>query len=90
MRGFVLPMQGDWVTWNPSASGKDIKGNHDAIKAVLGLPEYAVPYIDMYCESGIVPAMLPNEQYPTDTIHPRSDWAQELYYRAMRRFLMGL
>ena len=88
--GFVLPMQGDWVTWNPSASGKDIKGNHDAIKAVLGLPEYAVPYIDMYCESGIVPAMLPNEQYPTDTIHPRSDWAQELYYRAMRRFLMGL
>ena len=88
--GFVLPMQGDWVTWNGNPYGKDIKGNHDAIKAVLELPEYAVPHVDMYYESGIVPSMLPNEKYPNDTIHPRSDWAQELYYRAMRRFMMGL
>lgn len=88
--GFVLPMQGDWVTWNGNPYNKDIKGNHDAIKAVLQLPEYAVPYIDMYYESGIVPSMLPNEEYPNDTIHPRSEWAQELYYRAMRRFVMGL
>lgn len=88
--GFILPMQGDWVTWNGNPYGKDIKGIHDAIKAVLGLPEYAVPYIDMYYDSGIVPSMLPNEQYPTDTIHPRSEWAQELYYRALRRFMMGL
>ena len=88
--GFVLPMQGDWVTWNGNTGGKDIKGNHDAIKAVLGLPEYAVPYIDMYYESGIVPSMLPNEAYPNDTIHPRNEWAQELYYRSLRRFMMGL
>lgn len=88
--GFVLPMQGDWVTWNGNSAGKDIKGNHDAIKAVLGLPEYAVPYIDMYYESGIVPGMLPNEAYPNDTIHPRNEWAKELYYRALRRFMMGL
>ena len=88
--GFVLPMQGDWVTWNGNPHGKDIKGNHDAIKAVLQLPEYAVPYIDMYYDSGIIPSMLPNEEYPTDTIHPRSEWSQELYYRALRRFMMGL
>lgn len=90
MIGFVLPMQGDWITWNPSAAGKDIKGNHDAIKGVLELPEYAVPYIDMYYESGIIPTMLPNEKYPNDTIHPRSEIAQNKYYHAMRRFMMGL
>lgn len=89
MIGFVLPMQGDWVTWNGSTL-KDIKGNHDAIKGVLELPEYAVPYIDMYYESGIIPSMLHNDEYPNDTIHPRSEKAQNKYYHAMRRFMMGL
>ena len=85
--GFVLPPQGDWTGVN---AAKDIKGNHDAIKAVLGLPEYAVPYVDMFYESGIIPSMLPSDAYPTDKIHLRSKRSQNLYYHAMRRFMTGL
>ena len=53
-----------------------------AIKAVCD--EYGVPYIDMSTQSGITAAMLP------DGIHIKNDQSQNLYYHAMRRFMIGL
>lgn len=79
--GFVLPPQSDWGN---NSSTKSVEQGREAILSVLQLDEYAVPYIDMWKESGITVDMLP------DGIHISSAQAQNLYYHAMRRFVRGL
>lgn len=81
--GFVLPPQCDW-----SVSGNTYK---DPAKAravaleVLAQDEYAVPYIDMWKDSGITAAMA------SDGVHVNKEGAGKvLYYHALRRFVMGL
>lgn len=76
--GFILPPVG---TWGTNAS-KDIDAGRAAIKAVCDAE--GVPYIDMSKESGITVDMLP------DGIHVSSHQANNLYYHALRRFMMGL
>ena len=76
--GFILPPAG---TWGTNAS-KDIDAGRAAIKAVCDAE--GVPYIDMSKESGITVDMLP------DGIHVSSHQANNLYYHALRRFMMGL
>ena len=76
--GFILPPVG---TWGENAS-KDIDAGRAAIKAVCDAE--GVPYIDMSKESGITVDMLP------DGIHVSSHQANNLYYHALRRFMMGL
>jgi lysophospholipase L1-like esterase len=77
--GFVLPPQ---TVWNGSAE-RASKGR-EAIKAVLDTEEYTTPYVDMWTESGISHSMLP------DGVHISSERTNNLYYHAMRRFMMGL
>lgn len=77
--GFVLPPVCDW--------GSDTKQEgvplaREAIRSVC--ESEGVPYIDMAKESGITTAMLP------DGVHISSHQANNLYYHAMRRFVMGL
>lgn len=79
--GFVLPPQSDW---GDTSTVKSVEQGRTAIKSVLDLDEYAVPYVDMWKESGITVDMLP------DGIHVSSKQANNLYYHAMRRFMMGL
>lgn len=75
--GFVLPPQGN-------LSGRDGAGSREAMKAVLDSDEYVVPYVDMWKESGIRPEML------SDGVHIFDERTNNLYYHAMRRFMMGL
>lgn len=77
--GFVLPPQTNW-----NDSGHDIAGGREAMKAVLDSDEYAVPYVDMWKESGITADMLP------DGVHICDERTNNLYCHAMRRFVMGL
>ena len=79
--GFVLSPKQDWGTADPN-NLRDVDGARTAIKAVC--EDYGVPYIDMSTQSGITVAMLP------DGIHISNDQSQNLYYHAMRRFMMGL
>ncbi len=79
--GFVLPPQSDWGS---NSAVKSVAQGRTAIKSVLDLEEYAVPYVDMWTQSGISLDML------TDGIHVSSKQANNLYYHAMRRFLLGL
>lgn len=75
--GFVLPPQGN-------LAGRDGAGGREAMKAVLDSDEYTAPYVDMWKESGIRPDMLP------DGVHIFDERTNNLYYHAMRRFMMGL
>ena len=77
--GFVLPPQVDWYD-----SGHCVAEAREAMKMVLDSDEYAAPYVDMWKESGITPEMLP------DGVHIFDERTNNLYYRAMRRFMMGL
>lgn len=79
--GFVLSPRQDWGANDPSNT-RDLDGARTAIKAVCD--DYGVPYIDMSTKSGITVDMLP------DGIHVSSKQANNLYYHAMRRFMMGL
>ena len=82
--GFVLPYQSDWSKSTAPNEYKDIAAGRQAMLSVLQLEGYQVPYIDMWTQSGITVNMLP------DAIHPSSDQAKNLYYHALRRFMMGL
>ena len=79
--GFVLSPKQDWGT-NDSQNLRAVDSARTAIKTVCD--EYGVPYIDMSTQSGITVAMLP------DGIHISNDQSQNLYYHAMRRFMIGL
>lgn len=75
--GFVLPPQGN-------LSGRDGAGGREAMKAILDTDEYTAPYVDMWKESGITVDMLP------DSVHIFDERSNNLYYHAMRRFMLGL
>jgi hypothetical protein len=77
--GFVLPPQSSWGEGNTR-----ITEGRTAMLAVLNTDEYAVPYCDMWKESGICLDQM------TDSIHVASIESNNLYYHAMRRFMMGL
>jgi hypothetical protein len=77
--GFVLSPQTVWSDSTERAS----KGR-EAIKAVLDSDEYSTPYVDMWTESGITHSMM------ADGVHISDERTNNLYYRAMRRFMMGL
>lgn len=79
--GFILPPQTQWANDNGS---HNVSGARDAMKAVLDSDAYTAPYIDMWTQSGITAAMLP------DGVHIASERANNLYYHAMRRFMIGL
>ena len=78
--GFVLPPQS---TWNGNY-GRNVSETREIMLQVLALDDYAVPYCDMWKESGITKSMLP------DNIHISTAQSQNLYYHALRRFLMTL
>ncbi len=77
--GFVLPPQSSWGEGNTR-----ITSGRTAMLEVLNTDEYAVPYCDMWKESGICLDQM------TDGIHVASIESNNLYYHAMRRFMMGL
>jgi hypothetical protein len=77
--GFVLPPQSSWGESDPR-----ITSGRAAMLEVLNTDEYAVPFCDMWKESGICLDQM------TDGIHVASIESNNLYYHAMRRFLMGL
>lgn len=77
--GFVLPPQTVW-----SGSAERAARGREAIKAVLDTDEYRTPYVDMWTESGITAQMLP------DGVHISDERTNNLYYHALRRFMMGL
>ena len=77
--GFVLPPQSSWGQGNTR-----ITEGRAAMLAVLNTDQYAVPYCDMWTESGICLDQM------TDGIHVASIESNNLYYHAMRRFVMGL
>lgn len=79
--GFVLSPKQNWGTSDPN-NLRAVDAARAAIKTVC--EEYGVPYIDMSTQSGITAAMLP------DGIHISNDQSQNLYYHAMRRFMIGL
>lgn len=79
--GFVLPPKQNWGSADPSKT-RAIDAARTAIKTVCD--NYGVPYIDMSTQSGITVDMLP------DGIHISNDQSQNLYYHAMRRFMIGL
>jgi lysophospholipase L1-like esterase len=78
--GFILPPQS---TWNGNY-GRNVSATREIMLQVLALDDYAVPYCDMWKESGITKSMLP------DNIHISTAQSQNLYYHALRRFLMTL
>lgn len=78
--GFILPPKS---TWNGNY-GRDVAATRNAMLECLALEDYHVPYCDMWTESGITLAMLP------DGIHIKTAQSQNLYYHALRRFMMGL
>ena len=75
--GFVLSPQGN-------LAGRDGAGGRAAMKAVLDSDEYAAPYVDLWKVSGIRPDML------SDGVHIYDERTNNLYYHALRRFMMGL
>lgn len=77
--GFVLPPQSSWGEGNTR-----ITEGRAAMLEVLNTDDYAVPYCDMWKESGICLSQM------TDGIHVASIESNNLYYHAMRRFIMGL
>lgn len=79
--GFVLSPKQNWGSSDPH-NLRAVDAARAAIKTVCD--EYGVPYIDMSTQSGITAAMLP------DGIHISNDQSQNLYYHAMRRFMIGL
>lgn len=79
--GFVLSPKQNWGTSDPN-NLRAVDAARVAIKTVC--TEYGVPYIDMSTQSGITAAMLP------DGIHISNNQSQNLYYHAMRRFMIGL
>lgn len=79
--GFVLPPKQNWGSADPSKI-RAVDAARAAIKTVCD--NYGVPYIDMSTQSGITVDMLP------DGIHISNDQSQNLYYHAMRRFMIGL
>lgn len=79
--GFVLSPKQNWGSADPS-NARAVDAARTAIKTVCD--DYNVPYIDMSTQSGITVAMLP------DGLHISSDQSQNLYYHAMRRFILGL
>lgn len=79
--GFVLSPKQNWGSSDPN-NLRAVDAARTAIKAVCD--EYGVPYIDMSTQSGITATMLP------DGIHISNDQSQNLYYHAMRRFMIGL
>lgn len=79
--GFVLPPKQNWGGADPSKT-RAVDAARTAIKTVCD--SYGVPYIDMSTQSGITVDMLP------DGIHISNDQSQNLYYHAMRRFMIGL
>lgn len=79
--GFVLAHDVDWsATSAPKQAGVPL--GREAMKAVCD--EYRVPYINMYTESGITANML------NDGVHINTEQSANLYYHAMRRFMIGL
>lgn len=80
--GFVLSPKQQWPQSSDPSGLRAIDAARAAIKAVCD--DYGVPYIDMSTQSGITVAMLP------DGIHISNDQSQNLYYHAMRRFVLGL
>ena len=78
--GFILPPQS---TWNGNY-GRNVSATREIMLQVLALDGYSVPYCDMWKESGIIKSMLP------DNIHISTAQSQNLYYHALRRFLMTL
>lgn len=79
--GFVLPHEVDW-TGVKDTKQKGVPLGREALKAVC--EEYRVPCINMYTESGITADML------NDGVHINTEQSANLYYHAMRRFMMGL
>lgn len=79
--GFILPHD---VAWGNNNTAKDsgVPRAREAIRDVC--EEYRVPYFDMYKDSGISSEMLP------DGVHIKDAQSQNLYYHAIRRFVMGL
>lgn len=77
--GFVLPPQSSW-----GEGDVRITSGRAAMLEVLQSDDYAVPYCDMWTESGICLDQM------TDGIHVASIESNNLYYHAMRRFMMGL
>ena len=77
--GFVLPPQSSW-----GEGDTRITSGRTAMLEVLQSDDYAVPYCDMWKESGICLDQM------TDNIHVASIESNNLYYHAMRRFMMGL
>jgi len=84
--GFILPPK---VEWSAGTSGRDPEGYRNAMLAVLQSDEYQMPYIDLWTVSGITKEM---EWYGNgDGIHPfKTEQLRNLYYHALRRFMMGL
>lgn len=81
--GFVLPPQSDWSI--ASVTYKDPSKARDVALEVLALDDYAVPYINMWTESGITADMA------SDGVHVNKEGAGKiLYYHALRRFVMSL
>lgn len=81
--GFVLPPQSDWSV--ASVTYKDASKARDVALEVLALDDYAVPYINMWTESGITADMA------SDGVHVNKEGAGKiLYYHALRRFVMSL
>lgn len=80
--GFVLSPKQQWPQSSDPSGLRAIDAARTAIKTVCD--DYGVPYIDMSTQSGITVAMLP------DGIHISNDQSQNLYYHAMRRFVLGL
>lgn len=78
--GFIIPPKVDWSSSVTKTEG--VPKARQAIKEVC--EEYGVPYLDMENKSGITTDMLP------DGVHVFSKEAQNLYYHAMRGFLMTL
>lgn len=79
--GFVFPPQTTWANDNGS---HNVSGARIATKAVLDSEEFATPYVDMWMESGITPGMM------SDGVHISSEMTNNMYYHAMRRFMIGL
>lgn len=79
--GFILPHDVNWGT-NSTSKAAGVPLCREALRTLCA--EHRVPHIDMYTESGITADMLP------DGVHIRSAQAQNLYYHAIRRFVMGL
>lgn len=77
--GFVLPPQSSWGEGNTR-----ITDGRTAMLEVLSTDDYAVPYCDMWKESGICLEQM------ADGIHVYTIESNNLYYHAMRRFMMGL